>query len=285
MRAVENLRQESNSPCRPRSSEGFVEGLSADGLKEFENIRLATSYPPGAVLFMEGEAPQGVFVLSKGRVKLSLTSANGKVMILRIVRPGEILGLHAVISNTAFQATAETVEPCQVSFVRCGDFRRFLREHPQAALLAAKQLSASYQETCEQLRSLGLSNSAREKVARFLLEWSDRSESGKGGVRTRLTLTHEEIGQLIGASRETITRILGDFKERHWIVIRGSMLVLQDRAALEGVVGSEAFALTAPPSMRPAEAEDGEPFRMPVPRPFVHAKTSSLGVASAALRG
>ena len=286
MRAAEKLGQEELSIASSHSSGGFLAGLSPDVLKAFEDIRLATAYPSGALLFLEGEAPQGVFVLTKGRVKLSLTSSSGRVMILRIVKPGEILGLHAVISNTAFQATAETVEPCQVSFVRREDFLRFLAAYPQAALLAAKQLSASYQETCEHLRSLGLSSSAREKVARFLLEWSDRSEFGQAGVRTRLTLTHEEIGQLIGASRETITRILGEFKERHWIVIRGSVLVLEDRAALEGVVGSEAMLMPGAGSLRPAKpAAEREPFRIPVTRPFVHAKTPTLRAAPVALRG
>lgn len=278
MRSVDTLRQPGNAIDCSHKAQGFLEGLSPEVRTAFENIRLATTYPSGSVLFLEGETPQGVFVLSKGRVKLSLTSPNGKVMILRIVKAGEILGLHAAVSNTAFQATAETVEPCQVNFVRCEDFRRFLRAEPQAALLAARQLSDRYQETCEQLRSLGLSSSAREKVARFLLEWADRSEFGQG-VRTRLTLTHEEIGQLVGASRETITRILGVFKERQWIALRGSMLVIQDRAALESVVSSEAHSEAGASSRRPMRVPGPVPVRIPLNRPFVHA------AASSALRG
>ncbi|MCL5005434.1 MAG: helix-turn-helix domain-containing protein [Acidobacteria bacterium] len=123
------------------------------------------------------------------------------------------------------------------------------------------------------------------EVARFLLEWSERGGKKKEGIRTILTLTHEEIGQLIGASRETITRILGDFKERHWIVIRGSTLLLQDKAALEGVLGHEALPSSAAHSSRTTEKDDEHLLQAPVSRTFVHPKAYSLGVGSSALRG
>lgn len=191
------------------------------------------------MLFVQGQESQGVFVLSSGRAKLSIGSASGKVIILRIARPGEILGLHAVVSGTTFQATAETIEPCRVSFVRNDEFRRFLFDHPQASLEAAKQLSASYQEACEQLRALGLCDSAKKRVARFVLEWIESGEMKEDGIRATLTLTHEEIGQLIGTSRETITRALGDFKSRRWIAVKGSTLLVKNISALQGLVGSD----------------------------------------------
>lgn len=224
------------------SAPSFLSGLPPAAAEDFEAIRVTTTYPAGAVLFVEGEEPRGVFVLSSGRAKLSIGSANGRVMILRIARPGEILGLHAVVSNAGFQATAETIEPCQVSFVRRGEFLRFLREHPSASLEAARQLSASYQEACEQLRAVGLCDSARKKVARFILEWIEDGERREDGVRATLSLTHEEIGQLIGTSRETITRALGEFKSQRWIQIKGSALWVKDTRALRELVGDDTYS-------------------------------------------
>lgn len=220
----------------------FLAGLSASAVAALDAIQVTTTYPSGSVLFVERETPRGVFVLTSGRVKLSIGSANGKVMILRIAKPGEILGLHAVVSHTVFQATAETIEPCKVSFVRSDEFLRFLREYPQASLEAARQLSSSYQEACDQLRAIGLCDSARQKVARFVLEWSENGEQRKDGVRATLTLTHEEIGQLIGTSRETITRAFGDFRARRWILTKGSTLVVQNRNALQILAGQDAFS-------------------------------------------
>lgn len=221
---------------------GFLSTLSPSDAAAFEAIKVTTTYPSGAVLFVEGETPRGVFMLSGGRAKLSIGSASGKVMILKIAQPGEVLGLHAVVSKSVFQATAQTIEPCQISFVRHDDFLRFLREHPQAALETAKQLSASYQEACDQLRAIGLCDSARKKVARFVLEWAENGELRPDGIRATLTLTHEEIGQLIGTSRETITRALGDFRSRQWILIKGSTLVIQNKGALEALLGYDSYS-------------------------------------------
>ncbi len=221
----------------PLRGEGFFCNLQKSSLKSFDDIKFTSGYPGGAVLFVEGEGPRGIYVLCRGRVKLTMTSADGKTMILRIVKPGEVLGLHAVVSGKAYQATAETMEPCQVNFVRRDEFLRFLAQNSEASVHAAQQLSGDYQTACDQIRSLGLTHSASEKLARFLLETSAQGQATKQGIRVRLTMTHEEIGQTIGASRETVTRTLSDFREKHLLVRNGSMLVIQNRAALESFAG------------------------------------------------
>jgi CRP/FNR family transcriptional regulator, cyclic AMP receptor protein len=233
--------------CREGSpGSGFLSGFSPSVLTAFESIKMTATYPAGAVLFVEGEETHGAFVLSAGRVKLSICSVNGKVIILRIARPGEILGLHAVVSSTGFQATAQTIEPCHLGFVRRGDFLRFLRDYPQASLEAARQLSANYQEACDQLRSIGLCDSAKERVARFVLEWAESGEMREEGVRATLTLTHEEIGQLIGTSRETITRALGEFRAKGWIVMKGAALLVKNIGAMQAMAGGDVHSSWAP---------------------------------------
>jgi len=91
-------------------SEGFFCHLSKDALQTLESIKLTNTYPKGAVLFFEGQSPRGVFMLCRGRVKLSVCSADGKMLILRIAEPGEMLGLSAVVSDLLYKATAETLE-------------------------------------------------------------------------------------------------------------------------------------------------------------------------------
>src|SRR5579864_9196984 len=85
-------------------TEGFFCRLEKAALKAFEALSFITAYPAGATVFAEQEAPRGVFVLCKGRVKLTMTSSEGKTVILRIVQPGEVLGLHAVVSGRPYQA-------------------------------------------------------------------------------------------------------------------------------------------------------------------------------------
>lgn len=219
----------------PVRAEGFLCQLGPTPLKALDSITFRNAYPEGAVLFMEGQPPRGVFILCRGRVKLSMTSEDGKTVILRIIKPGQALGLHATISGVPYQARAETMEPCQVNFVRREDFLRFLREHPEASIRAAQQLSHSYQAACEQIRSLGLTHSAQQKLANFLLEWSTKGQDSKQGIRVKMTLTHEEIGQILGTSRETVTRTLGEFRSRQLAILRGSTLLIQNKLGLESL--------------------------------------------------
>ena len=88
------------------------------------------------------------------------------------------------------------------------------------------------------MRTIGLSHSAGEKLARFLLDLAANHDEGKGEVKLTLTLTHEEIAQMIGASRETVTRLFADFKKRQFLQVRGSTLTIINKAGLESVVGS-----------------------------------------------
>ena len=213
--------------------EDFVSKLSEETVKAFRCIKFVGRYPKGAVLFIEQEAPHGVFILTKGRVKLSLTSSDGRTVILRIVEPGEVLGLHAAVLGEPYEATAETLEPCEADVVRREDFLRFLRENPEASLRAAQQLGQNYHIACEQVRSLGLAHSAMGKLASFLLLWAAKGHSTKQGTRVLLTLTHEEIGQMIGLSRETVTRTMGDLKRRQFVATKGATCVIQNRGALE----------------------------------------------------
>jgi CRP/FNR family transcriptional regulator len=224
--------------CRLRAAKMFCD-LPIDVLKDFERLKYATVLPKGAMLFVEGQAPRGVFVLCTGKVKLSTSSSDGKALITQIAHPGEVLGLSATISEKPYEVTAETLDPCQVNFVKRADFLEFLGRHGKACLRVAEHLSHSYHLAHEQARSLGLSGSTAEKLARLLLDWcaNDGKQTDRG-IQLKLTLTHEEIAQLIGASRETVTRLLGDFKAQQLIYIKGSTLVVRQKAALEALVDS-----------------------------------------------
>ncbi len=225
---------ESCLACKMREEKIFC-NLSNGALQALEGIKYTTAYPKGAVLFVEGQAPRGIFLLCKGRVKMSICSSDGKTLILKIAEPGEVLGLSATVSGKPYELTAETLDPCQVNFVKREDFLRYLKDHNEVCLRVAEQLSDKYNTACHEIRSLGLSHSAAEKLAKLLLEWSEKN--GGVAVRVKLTLTHEEIAQMIGTSRETVTRLFADFKKRQFIQLRGSTLVIRNRAALEVLVG------------------------------------------------
>jgi CRP/FNR family transcriptional regulator len=223
---------ESCLTCKLRAGHIFCD-LQPAALQAFEEIKYTTAYPEGAVLFVEHQAPRGIFVICKGSVKMSVSASNGKTMIVKIAEAGEVLGLSSTVSGKPHEVTAETIDPCQINFVKREDFLRFLKNDVQVCFKVAEHLSEKYHNVCNEIRCLGLSHSAAEKLAKLLLEWSSKNgESLKAEPRVKLRLTHEEIAQMIGTSRETVTRLLGDLKKHQIVNSRGSTLVIRNQAAL-----------------------------------------------------
>jgi len=213
--------------------------LPIEALRNLDDIKYTSSFPKGAVLFFEGQSPRGVFVICRGRIKLSASSSEGKALITQIASEGDLIGLSATMAGKPYEVTAEALEPCTVNVVKRDDFLRFLTVHPEACLKVAQHLGNDYHAAFEKARTLGLSSSAAEKLARLMLDWIERDGTPeKQGVQLKLTLTHEEIAQMINTSRETVTRLLSDFKTDDIIQIKGATLLVRDKRALQSLVRS-----------------------------------------------
>jgi CRP/FNR family cyclic AMP-dependent transcriptional regulator len=210
--------------------------LPQRALEGLDAISSSSTYPKGALLFVEGQEPRGVFVLCNGRVKLSASSADGKALILRIAEAGELIGIPGTIAGQPYEVTAEALEPIQANFIPRKEFLHFLREHGEAALKVAEILCQIYQATYQEIKYLGLSGSAAGKLAQFLLDRIGSEGQKSEAVRFTLTLTHGEIAEMIGASRETVTRLFASFKKQHLIEVHGSALTIKSRTGLAKVV-------------------------------------------------
>jgi len=222
-----------SSLAGPFLKERLLGDLEKRILEGFEGISSSASYPKGAILFAEGQEAQGVFVLSSGRVKLTTASPDGKALLLRIAEPGEMIGLPGTISGKIYVLTAEALEPVQARVVGRKPFMEFLRTHGEAALRVAQILNEIYHATFRELQFMAHSTSAAEKLARFLLDASLPSGPGNSKLHARFALTHEEIGEMIGVARETVTRLLATFKRDHLIEFQASTILIADKAGLE----------------------------------------------------
>lgn len=229
--------QDSCLDCDLRNSSFFC-NFSPRTLKAFESIKITKTYSKGSRLFIEGQPSEGIFILCRGRVKLTTHSRNGKALILRVAAPGEVLGLSAAISDSDNETTADVIEPCQVNFVRKADFYRFLVQNPDAGMSALRQLNLQYKKAYMQIRSLGLSTCVADQLATLLLEWSKDVPSSNGSVHLKISFSHEEIAEMIGTSRETVTRLLKDFRQRDLISIKGSSLHIGDKHKMEAMIGN-----------------------------------------------
>lgn len=210
--------------------------LPAAVASAIEQEALTTTYPTGAVLFAEGQAPRGVFIVRRGRVKLSICGSDGRTLILRIVDSGCPMGVAAAVSGRQYEATAETQEPSEISFLRQSDLLRLMRHHGEIALWVTQHISQDYACTCREIRDLILSDSASEKLARLMVGWLDQNAAATNPTQVKLALTHEEIGQMIGTSRETVSRLFAGFKKQRLIQQNGCNLVIPNRVALESLI-------------------------------------------------
>lgn len=139
-----------------QASDRIFSGLSANALRQIAGIHSAHEYPSGAVLFQEGEPADGIFLLYRGTVKLSVGSSHGDSLLLRSAGPGEILGLSATLTGQDHEVTAETTTPSQLAFIRRKDFLRYLREHSEVCLRVVESLSNDVHAAYERVRMLGL---------------------------------------------------------------------------------------------------------------------------------
>jgi len=227
---------ESCLTCKLRREQWFC-GLSSEPLRSLSEASHLCTYPDGALLFVEGQVPRGAYVLCSGKAKLSTTSREGKVLILKIAEAGEVLGLSAVITGQPFEVTAETAGPCQVNFLERQSLLDRIEKNGELGMHSAQALSREFQTAYRDIHDLVLARSSAGKLAKLLLSWAPNRDkpTAPGEIRVRAGLTHEEMAQMIGASRETVMRLLGDLKKKELIRLEGSTLVIRNRTALEAL--------------------------------------------------
>ncbi len=215
----------------------FFKSLSLAAISEFESHAAPRCCEGNTVLFSENEAPSSILFLLEGSVKLSLNSPTGGRLIIRFARPGEPLGLASAVSGLPYELTAETQFSCTVTSLPRQIFLNFLIRYPAACLNAARELSLDHRRSCEQLHRLALISSAPKKLARLMIEWCAEGESDTSHTRFHCSLTHEEIGEHIGASRETVTRALSDLKNQGLVEQHGAILIVPNRRILARFAG------------------------------------------------
>src|SRR5438874_13022536 len=193
MRAPYGLNILDNCLTCPVREEHLFCNLPMDALQKLNEIKSTATYPKSAMLFIEGQQPRGVFVLCAGRAKLFTSSTEGKTIITKVSEAGDVLGLNATISSRPYEVTAEMVEPGQANFIARDAFLQFLREHGEVALRVAEQMTRNYYSAYEEFRTLGLTTSSAEKLAKLLLAWNTDVGQSAGPVPMSWRLTDETI--------------------------------------------------------------------------------------------
>jgi len=219
--------------CKSRSATAFC-NLPESALNELERLSFAVSYPEHAILFTEEQVCKGVFLVCSGKVKLSARAQDGKQFMLQAALSGQILGLSAAMAGVPYGFSAVTLAQSTIRFVRREDFLQFLKFSPDSAFNAVQALSFEYDQVLSSLRAIALLHTASARIAQLLLRMSAETQDGPGS-NMRLLLTQEQIAQMTGTTRETVTRFFAQLKRENVIDMRGSSLVIRDRYALERI--------------------------------------------------
>jgi CRP-like cAMP-binding protein len=236
-----------------RSLTEFVQAL--------ESVKSIVNLPKHAKLLEEGQLPEGIFVLLRGSVKLFVSLKGGKMLILRVVQSGEVLGLSATMSSKPAEYTAETLSPTQFLYVPRKDFLALLEEHPEICISVVEVLSHQLREAVNMIHYSSGSQPAVEKLADLLELWvAEGGRMTERGVELKLPLTQEEIGQMIGVSRETVSRLIAEFEEQGILELEGSRVRIMEGHHL----GDLSAARSRKPAKentvaQPISAGDGEP--------------------------
>jgi CRP/FNR family cyclic AMP-dependent transcriptional regulator len=219
--------------CTLRKSCDFC-NLPQPLMTAFNALGHLTFYPANATLLTEGQMPRGVYIACSGRSKLSVQARDGKTVILKIVGDRQVLGLSAVLSGAPSPITITTIELSQIKFVERESFLRLIESDSRAALACANMLAREVTTSFDDVYELLLARSSTAKLARLLLSWvSDEPRNRELHVATEFT--HQEISQMIGSSRETVTRLLSDMRRKDLIRLEGATLVIPNRIALQAI--------------------------------------------------
>jgi len=200
---------------------GFC-NLPANVLSDLEMSKREIHRASGEFLYHQGEKCGGLFVLCQGRVKLSKISSQGRTAILQTCGPGDLLGASELLTNSAYVATAYVQQDATLAYVPREQFRRMMAQHAVVGLRTAEQLSNDCLRAFRDLGLLRIPSSAMQKLSRLLLRWSNQT-GGEAIQQIPMIYTHAELGQLIGTSRETVTRLMNKLENEEVLRVRGGI--------------------------------------------------------------
>lgn len=188
----------------------------------------------GTVLFAEGEASRGVYMLRSGRATVSISSSEGRVVMLRIAHAGDVLGLNAVLRNLPYDTTVKTLEPCLTDFISRAELMEFMHRSDAGVQAVLSVLSLELAELTNRAKCLLLPQTVIGRLAKLLLEWAKPNGPDTAGtLRVDRAFTHEEMAQMICSSRETVTRLLTTLSKQSMIRVTPDSILIRDRLALE----------------------------------------------------
>jgi len=207
-------------------------GLAPGELAEIEELVIERRYGKGRIIFMEDEPGEAVYFLRSGRVKIAKTTPDGREHILHYIQPGEVFAEVVLFGDQTYPASAEVVEDSVVGLIRNRDMESLLIKSPAIALALLKLMSRRLREAQAKINSLAHQDAYRRMTGTLLDLARQYGVCTAGGTRIDISLTNQELANLIGTTRETANRILNDFRKSGVLAIDRQKITITDEARL-----------------------------------------------------
>jgi CRP-like cAMP-binding protein len=216
-------------------SDSILDGLPEEELSLLSKNMVTHNYKKGEMLFREGSVPTGIYFIRKGKVKKYKTDKEGKEQIFYLCKSGELLGYHALISEEHYADSSSTLEESTISFIPKDDFLKAIQTSP---LLSNRLLKCMSHEFGVLVNGLAMyaQRTVRERLALSLLILRDKyKKEEQNGKPVELMLSREDLAKMVGTARETLTRLLHDFKEENLIETNGRKIILKKPLVLSKI--------------------------------------------------
>lgn len=207
--------------------------LLPEELEQISGLARVRNYKKNMIIFMEGEPGEALYFVISGKVKISKTTADGKEQILHILQHGDVFAEVVLIDRGPYPATAEVIEPGQIGMLRNDDIENLVRRNPEIALKLLKLMSKRLRMAQMQIRDLALKDTYGRLAGMLLILGKEHGEETAGGVKIDLPLSRQELANLIGTTRETVTRVLGDFKKYKCIDLDKQAIIIINQEKLK----------------------------------------------------
>ncbi len=218
--------------CPSRIDSPFHE-LSEEELDKVENIKSCTFFKKGQIIFHEGNRPGGIYCLRKGKVKLSRLGTDGKEQIIRFAKDGDIVGYRSILSGENLSATVTTLEDTAACFVPKKLLFESIESNPKFSLRIMKEMSRELGEAGKLITNLA-QKSVRERLAEVLLVLKLTFGETEEGL-VDISLTREELANVVGTATESVIRLLSEFKEDELIELKGRKLRILNETELSRI--------------------------------------------------
>ena len=219
--------------------------LPRDTRSVLDELKASVAYARGEIVFAEGAPSRSIYIVCAGSLKLLNTSSAGKTLLTRFAVPGEMLGIAEAIGGGTYDCSAVAAEASVVSVIPTETLLRFLHSYPAAALRMTEALAEQYRGVQREARFLAFGGTSTARLARLLLESSaDDDDPGVTCIHIPPHVTHAELAESIGSTRETVTRVLSELVRRGLVRRSRDGMVVIDREHLAALLDVHATITT-----------------------------------------